>query len=321
MPPVAGTGRPSRRLRLRSRRSESSPVEVTMRTVFVLLPGRKEENDHYQLLQEETAIATGARLGLRTEVAWAPAFDQLRTLKKRFLAPGPPDAVVVEPVSQSTTSLLLRELRGRAGMVLLNAWSPDVEDAARAWDRASPFGSVSTDHAANGRVQGEQVLRLARGGPVLCVTGPRRSSAAQERLEALRSTVGEGASLVDTEAGEWTEAAGIMAFGDWYRVFKSRNPALAAVAAQSDELAVGVGSAIRALPDAAHRAALAPARLLGVDACPGYGRRLVDEGTLAASVVTPANTGLALELLQAFWGEGRPLPLRSFTAPSPHPPA
>jgi len=294
---------------------------TTDRTVFVLLPGRKEENDHYQLLQEETALAAGRRHGLRTEVAWAPAFDQLRTLKKRLLEPTPVDAAVIEPVSVSTLGLLLRELAGRAGLVLLNAWSPAVEEASRSWGAALPFGTVSTDHAAIGRIQGEQVLRLARGGPVLCVTGPRRSSAAQERLDALRATVGAEADLVDTEAGEWTEAAGIMAFGDWYRVFKSRNPALAAVAAQSDELAVGVRSAIFALPDAAHRAALEGARFLGVDACPGYGRRLVDEGTLAASIVTPANTGLAIDLLHRFWTEGRPLPLRSFTAPSAYPPA
>jgi ABC-type sugar transport system substrate-binding protein len=290
------------------------------RTVLVLLPGRREENDHYQLLQEGTALAAGPRLGLRVEVAWAPAFDQLRTLKKRFLEPAPPDAVVAEPSSLSTMGFLLRELRGRAGLVLLNAWGPEVEVASSSWDRSSPLGTVSTDHAAIGRVQGEQVLRLAGGGSVLCVTGPRRSSAAQERLEALRATVGAGADLVDTEAGEWTEAAGIMAFGDWYRVFKSRNPALAAVAAQSDELAVGVRSAIRALPDAAHRAALEGARFLGVDACPDYGKRLVDDGTLSASVLAPANTGLALELLHGFWTARRPLPLRSFTTPSPYPP-
>jgi ABC-type sugar transport system substrate-binding protein len=289
------------------------------RAVFVLLPGRKEENDHYQLLQEESALAAGARLGLRVEAAWAPAFDQLRTLKKRLLEPEPVDAVVTEPSSLSTMGFLLREMRGRAGLVLLNAWGPEVEVASREWDRASPFGVVSTDHAAIGRVQGEQVLRLARGGPVLCVTGPRRSSAALERLEALRATVGTGADLVDTEAGEWTEAAGIMAFGDWYRVFKSRNPVLAAVAAQSDELAVGVRNAIRALPDAAHRAVLEGTRLLGVDACPEYGRRLVDDGTLAASVVAPANTGLALELLHRFWTQSQKLPLRSFTVPSAYP--
>ena len=290
-------------------------------TVFVLLPGRKQEDDHYQILQEETALAAGRRHGLRTEVAWAPAFDQLRTLKKRFLEPSPPDAVVVEPASVSTMNLLLRELRGRCGLVLLNAWSPEVEEAARSWDRASAFGTVSTDHPAIGRVQGEQVKRLARGGAVLCVTGPRRSSAAQERLEALRATVGNEVEIVDAEAGEWTEAAGIMAFGDWYRIFKSRNPSLAAVAAQSDELAVGVGSAIRALGNTAHRTVLAGAKLLGVDACPGYGQRLVDDGILAASVVTPPNTGLAIDLLQRFRTEGRPLPLRSFTAPRPYPPA
>jgi len=289
------------------------------RAVFVLLPGRKEENDHYQLLQEETALSVGARLGMRVEVAWAPAFDQLRVLKKRFLEPAPVDAVVAEPASLSTMGFLLRDTRGRAGLILLNAWGPEVEVASESWDRSSPLGTVSTDHAAIGRVQGGQVLRLAAGGPVLCVTGPRRSSAARERLEALRATVGTGADLADTEAGEWTEAAGTTAFGDWYRVFKSRNPNLAAVAAQSDELAVGARSAIRGLPDAAHRAALEGALFLGVDACPAYGRRLVDDGMLAASVVTPANTGLALELLHRFWVEGRPLPLRSFTAPSPYP--
>ena len=288
------------------------------RTVFVLLPGRKEEDDHYQLLQEEAALEAGRRLGVRVEVAWAPAFDQLRSVKKRLLEPAPVDAVVVEPASRSATELLLRELRGRTGLVLLNAWSPAVEDASRS-SGALPFATVSTDHAAIGRIQGEQVLRIARGGAVLCVTGPRRSSAAQERLEALRAAVGTEADLVDAEAGEWTEAAGIMAFRDWYRVFRSRNPALAAVAAQSDELAVGAASAIRALGDAAHRAALARAALLGVDACPSYGRRLVDEGTLAASVVNPANTGQAIELLNGFWTAGRPLPLRSFSTPSPYP--
>src|SRR5512143_234453 len=111
------------------------------RTVFVLLPGRKEENDHYQLLQEQAALEAGRRLGVRVEVAWAPAFDQLRAVKKRLLEPAAVDAVVVEPASRSSTELLLRELRGRTGLVLLNAWSPVVEDASRSWGAALPFGT------------------------------------------------------------------------------------------------------------------------------------------------------------------------------------
>jgi len=287
------------------------------RTVFALLPGRKEEQDHYQLLQEETALATGKRHGFAVEIAWAPAFDQLRVLRKRLLEPKPVHALVFEPSNVSTVDLILRE---RTGLVLLNAWSPSVEKAASSWPKELPFGTISTDHAAIGRIQGGQLRRLAAGGSVLCVTGPRRSSAAQDRFQALRETVGDTCDLADAEAGDWTEAAGIIAFGDWYRIFKSRNPALAAVAAQGDELAVGVSSAITALPDASHRATLTTAKLLGVDACPGYGKRLVDEGKLTASVVNPANTGLALDLLHDFWTTGKPLPLRSFTAPSPYPP-
>ena len=194
------------------------------RCVFVLLPGRKEETDHYQLLQEQAALAAGQRDGLRVETAWAPAFDQLRVLKKRLLEPLPVHAVVFEPSSLSILDILLRELRGRAGLVLLNAWSAAIEKAAQSWDPAFPLGTVSTDHAGIGRIQGEQLLAAASGGSVLCVTGPRRSSAAQERLDALRASVGEAVEILDTEAGEWTEAAGIMAFGDWYRIFKARNP-------------------------------------------------------------------------------------------------
>jgi ABC-type sugar transport system substrate-binding protein len=290
------------------------------RAVFVLLLGRKEEQDHYQLLQEQTALEAAQRHGFLVEVSYAPAFDQLRALKKRLLETEPLDAVVAEPASISLMDLFLRELRGRPTLVLLNAWGPSVEEAASGWGTGQACCTVSTNQEGIGRIQGGQVRALVtQGGMVLCVTGPRRSSAAQERLEALRAELGSAVELVDTEAGAWTEAAGIVAFGDWYRVFRARNPALVAVAAQSDELAMGVRSAIRGLPDAAQRAALAKAKLLGVDACPGYGKRLVDYGTLAASVVTPANTGLALDLLQRFWTMGEPPPLRSFTEPQPYP--
>jgi ABC-type sugar transport system substrate-binding protein len=290
------------------------------RQIFVLLPGRKEDGDHYQLLQEQAAREAGERFGLPVEIEWARAFDQLGVLKKRA-ASAPVDGVVTEPSTLAATDLVLRELRGRTGLVLLNAWAPSVEEAARGWGEGLPFGTVSTDHAAIGRVQGGQVRGfLPGGGRVLCVTGPLRSSPARERLEGLRSAVGAEIELFDTEAGHWTEAAGITAFGDWYRVFKARDPAVDVVAAQSDELAVGVHSAIEGLGDAGHREALRRAKLLGVDACPGYGKRLVDEGALAGSIVTPSSTDLAIEALHRFWTEKRPVPLRSFTEARPDPP-
>ena len=286
----------------------------TGRSVFVLLPGKREDNDHYQLLQEEVAVATAERLGLRAAIEFAPAFDQLRVLKRSLLEGEGYDAAIVEPSAVSSTDLLLRELRGRVGLVLLNAWSPAVEQAAGEWGESLPFATVSTDHRHLGQIQGEHVQRLlSRGGAVLCVTGPARSSAAQERLAGLKAALPREIEVFDTEGGHWTEAAGITAFGDWYRVFKAREISVSVIAAQSDELAMGVRSAIEGLADSGHRKLLQEAKLLGMDACPGYGQKLVDEGVLDASVFAPANTGLALELLDRFWGDGQRLPLRSFT--------
>ncbi len=288
------------------------------KSVFVLLPGKREAGDCYQLLQEEVALATGRELGLHVEVAYAPAFDQLRVLKRR-LADGL-DAAVVEPASVATMGFILKELRGRTGFVLLNAWDASVEEAARGWGASFPFGTVSTDHPRIGRIQGAQVRGLLpQGGMALCVTGPRRSSAAQERFDGLRAAVGPGIEVLDTEAGDWTEPGGATAFGDWYRVFAARDAVIDVVAAQSDELAMGVRRAVRDLPAGPRTDAMRRARLLGVDACPGYGKQLVDDGTLTASVEAPANAGLALGLLHRFWTEARPLPLRSFTEPRPYP--
>jgi ABC-type sugar transport system substrate-binding protein len=160
---------------------------------------------------------------------------------------------------------------------------------------------------------------VPQGGRALAVTGPARSSAAQERLEGLRAKLRSDITLHDIHAGEWTEADGQAAFKSWYGVFKSRRDDIHAIAAQSDELAMGVRSASRSVPDVQHAAMFQRAKVLGVDACPGYGRDLVDAGTLQASITTPANTGVAIGLLKRFWTEGRALLPQSFTEVTPYP--
>ena len=297
-----------------------------MKTILLVLPTSTAPGavDYYQVLQEETAIAEAAALGLAIEVVHAPGFDHLRVIRKRLGDSGASavDAVVVEPGSLSSTELVLKEVKGRAGLVLLNAWSPAVEEHAASWGAGLPIGTLSTDHAEIGRIQALQVNAVAsEGGSVLCVTGSLRSSAAQQRLEALKATLKPGLTLHDTEAGEWTEEGGARAFESWYGLFRSRRFELHAIAAQSDELAIGARRAAFAVTTPAHRDTFAGAKLLGVDACPGYGKRLVDEGTLTASVVAPANTGDALRRLNRFWQTGQPVALRAYTRPLPYPPS
>ena len=295
------------------------------RTVLVVLIGSKEKGqvDHFQLLQEEEAVAEAKRAGITAEVVFAPGFDHLRVIRKRLAdAEAPPlDALIVEPTSVASTGLLLKEVKGRAGLVLMNAWSPEVESVAREWGTERPFGTVSTDHGKIGGIQGRQARALlpAGGGQVLCVTGPQRSSAAVERLAGFKSSLGPGVEVYEAESGQWTEADAIVAFDSWYSLYKTRTFKVDVVAAQSDDLAVGARSACQAVTDKGHREILVNAKFLGVDACPGFGRRLVDQGELFASVVTPATTGPAIKSLAAFWQTGRPLPLRSFTEPQPYP--
>lgn len=298
---------------------------LATRRVFVLLIGDREKGEvnHFQLLQEQTALAEGRRLSLDVEVAFAPGFDQLRILKRRLSDKSLPavDAIVTEPANTSTLDLVLRETKAACGLVVLSAWSAAIEEAAAGWGDALPLGTVSTDHAAVGEIQGRQARALLpTGGKVLCVAGPLRSSAAQQRLDGLKAAVGDGIEVQEISAGQWTESAGIVAFNDWYRVARSRDPVVQVVAAGNDELAVGARRACEALSTAAHRDALLAAKFLGVDACPTFGQRLVASGELAASVLTPANTGLALEHLHRFWTKGAKLPLRSFTEARPWPP-
>jgi ABC-type sugar transport system substrate-binding protein len=216
--------------------------------------------------------------------------------------------------------LMLSELKGRCGLVILSAWSPSIEAAHANWGAGLPMGSVGTDHLRVGEIQGRQLKALLpAGGRVLYVAGPLRSSAAQQRLEGVRAQMGPDVKLEEISAGQWTESDGIVAFNDWYRVAKAHDPVVPAIAAGNDELALGARRACEALANPQHREALLQARFLGVDACPGFGQKLIVEKQLYASVLTPANTGLALGQLQRFWTSGTPIPLRSFTEARPWP--
>ena len=155
-----------------------------MKTILLVLPGSTAPGavDYYQVLQEETAIAEAASLGLSVEVVHAPGFDHLRIIRKRLADTGAPgvDAVVVEPGSLSSMELLLKEVKGRVGLILLNAWSPAVEEHADSWGAGLPFGTLSTDHVGIGRIQALEAARRGRL-PRLRKTAGRRGDTRGER--------------------------------------------------------------------------------------------------------------------------------------------
>jgi len=295
------------------------------RNVLVLLLGTNEGGpvDLYQDLQGRTARAAAKAVGLDIDVLFCSAFGQYRVIRKRLSdTTRPLDAVITEPATVANMDLILRDLQGRTGVVLLNAWDPLVETYHRAWDPGFPFGTISMPHTKFGELQGRQVSAVVgHGASILVVTGPSRSSAAVERLQGFKSTVRPDIQVFDIEAGQWNETEGALAFGAWYGVFKSRSETIEAVAGQSDDLAVGARRAATAVANVAHARMFAEAEYFGVGAVPGFGREKVDDGTLHASIVAPPNAGAAVELLHQFWTTRRPLPLRSFSEAVPYPPS
>ena len=295
------------------------------KTILVVLVGTEGagEADAYQVLQQDAAREEARRAGVTAEIVLAPGFDHLRVVRRRLsdASAAPVDAVVIEPSNVSTMGLVIKELKGRTGLVFVNAWSEEVEAEARTWGAGLPFGTVTLDHAAIGRIQAKQVhALLPQGGHVLCVTGPLRSSAAADRLAGFKEALSPGLTVYECEAGKWMDTDGILAFESWYALYRTRTFAVDVIAAHSDELAMGVRRAIAAVTNAAHREMLSKAPVLGVDACPAYGRKLVDSGQLRASVVTPATMTDAVRGLHAFWQAARPLPLKTLSQPSPYPP-
>jgi ABC-type sugar transport system substrate-binding protein len=293
------------------------------KSVFVLLIGDAHGRpvDLYQQLQEKEAVREARAAGVKLEVTWATSFEQYGVLRKH-LAAAHADAVVAEPASLATASLILKHLAGRTGLVLLNAWEPAFAEPLAGWSAGLPVATISQPQDLIGRIQARQLLAaLPQGGHVLVVTGPARSSAARERLEGLRAEIRDELTLHTAEAGQWTEADGILAFDGWYGVFRSSKQEIHAIAGQSDDLAIGAHKGSCAVPNAAHAAMFRTVRLFGVGAVPGYGRELVDKGTLSASVTVRPNAGLAVSLLKRFWTDGRPLPLRTASEAVPYPPA
>ncbi len=291
------------------------------KSVFVLLIGDTEGKavDLYQVLQEKDALAEGRAAGYQVDVAWATSFDQYGAVRKR-LAASPVDAVVVEAASVATAGLILKNLQGRTGIVLLNVWDPSFEPYLAAWGNGLPAGTISQPQTEIGQLQGRQLsAALPERANVLVVTGPPRSSAARQRLEGLRSAVRPDVTLHTTEANQWSESDGILAFNSWYGVFKSRREEIHGIAGQSDDLVVGAWKAGSAVASPEHARMFSRARLFGVGACPGYGKEMVDDGRLVASVTVRPNAGMAVAMLRRFWSDGKALPLQATSGAAAYP--
>jgi ribose transport system substrate-binding protein len=287
-----------------------------MPKVVVALLNAEQE---FQQLQAKDARDAAARLGLEAEVVFAEghAVVQIQQLFKHIHAPEGerPAAIVVEAATGEGLERVARNaVRAGIGWILVNTRVVYV-DALRADHPDLPIAMLGTDQKEVGRIQGRQGRSLLPGGGrVLCVQGPADSTVSADRLAGLEDALGKAFEVRGLN-GDWTEASGAKAVTSWLRLKTAEAFTPDIVASQNDSMAAG---ARRALLQ--HHPDWTSLPFLGCDGLPDGGQRMVARGELAATVVTPSNTGPALEVVSR-WLKSRQVPSREILLPPrSHPP-
>jgi ribose transport system substrate-binding protein len=288
---------------------------VTAHKIVVAL---LNEDQEFQQLQAQDARAVGRGLGLEIEVHFAQghAVVQIQQLFKHIHAEAAarPVALVVEPAAGDGLERVARNaVKAGVGWMLINM-TPGYLAALRQEHPELPIGMVGSDQKEIGRIQGRQILRLVgTHGRVLCVQGPSDSPTALGRFAGLTETLGEGCE-VRALNGDWTEGGAERAVGAWLRLKTAEAFRPDVVASQNDSMAIGARKAlVKQNPD------WRGVPLLGCDGLPQGGQKLVSQGELAATIVTPSNTGPAIQLLQRWLQDKKDLPREVLLAPQSFP--
>jgi ribose transport system substrate-binding protein len=277
------------------------------------------EQQEYQALQATDATSTAGRLGMEIEVVFAEdnAVLQIQQLFHCLHAPEAerPSALIVHTRAPDGLERVARNAaQAGVGWVLLGRAAPYIETLRREHPGLL-MAAVSADHAEIGRVHGRQLVeRLPGGGQVLYVQGPLDAPAARLRLEGLELAVrGRGYELKILN-GDWTQASAEKAIAAWLRLKTAERFHPAIVVAQNDNMARGAQKALEKLrPDWARLP------FVGCDGLPESGRRDVDEGRLAATVVMPSCAGPAVALVANWVKDGTLPPAETILPPLPYP--
>jgi ABC-type sugar transport system substrate-binding protein len=272
-----------------------------------------DTNEYQQLLRGDgEAAARRAGFDIEVHVAKDEPSQQIRDLHAciRREPDARPRALLVFPVREGSLHKVGQDAGiGGIGWVSLNRHPGYVDDLRRQFP-ALPIGTVGPDQVEAGRLQGRQALALLpAGGFMLYVMGPTLTSAAQERLAGLKEVLGGSRVKWSEVSGNWhTEPAEEATLG-WLRTVLPSGLRLGLVVCQNDAMAIGAHRALDTLAIELGRSELASVPVTGMDGMDKVGKRLVDEGRLAATIVQPSSTGPAVEWLARFF-QGAPVPPR-----------
>ncbi len=277
------------------------------------------EDQEFQRMQGADASRAAGKLGLDVEVLFAEnnAVLQIQQLFRFVHAPEPerPLAIVTETVAGAGLERVARNaVKAGIAWVLVNRRVPYLDELRKERPDLATF-MVSTDQEEIGRIQARQFRSLLpKGGSLLYLQGPPDTSVAQDRLRGAEEGLRGSNIQLRIVNGDWTEPSGEKAVSSWLRLESTEGFHLEVVGSQNDSMAVGARRAIHAI-----RGQASGVRFTGCDGLAEGGCRLVDTGALAATIVTPSNTGPAIEHLVAWMRTGKVPPREVQLEPRSYP--
>jgi ribose transport system substrate-binding protein len=289
-----------------------------MTQLRVLLSLVTDDND-YQREQANAAQAAASQAGVDLRVLYAggDAITQTKQLLGVLQTPAAerPHAIVVEPTGTSMPQVAKAAVQHEVGWIVINRAADYVQEL-RAGAKV-PVAGVELDNVEVGRLQGRQFAALLpNGGTVLYLEGPSMDVSKQRRAGTLETLP---ANLeLQSARGRWTAESGAQTLQIRLGLRGARLPEL--VGSQNDEMAIGARRAVEALPPGPQRDQWLSIPYTGVDGVPGTGQAWVQQHLLAATIVTPALAGLAIEMLARSVASGQPMPARTAVQPTSYPP-
>jgi ribose transport system substrate-binding protein len=222
--------------------------------------------------------------------------EQLKQIEADRSAAHTPDLFVIIPVDQDAVYRIVSEIlstSARVTCVLLHQPLSPILQTERKSKESRLFG-VAADQVEIGRIQARQLAALLpRGGSVLYVQGEEHSYATRHRTKGLMEEFPkhQGLKLNGYRVfGDWSGSSVGPALENWSRL-GGRLEWVDAAAAQNDDMAIALAELAKphGLP------------VLGVDGME-TGKRAVDDGLLAATVVQPLGVGHALRTYESLCG-------------------
>ncbi len=253
----------------------------------------------FQGQQRASGLASAKAAGVDLDVFFAEGEsrrqrDQMFAYVRQAEAPA---GVVVEPVEDTGLRFVAQEaLRKGSAWVMLNR-TPSWVAEVGAETKGLSF-CVTSDQKGIGRVQGEQYRALLpQGGTVLYITGPALADSAQQRQSGMEEAKGPLISVIKL-IGTWTEQSGHDVVKGWLETTRGFVE-FHLIGAQNDDMALGGKKAAAEMAAVLGKPAWRDVPAAGVDGMAEFGQRLVEERTLAATVIMPPTAGKAVELLAA----------------------